>query len=293
MKFSSSTIALGLAASVIATPTPTENNKPARVKRSLAAISSVIANIQSSVTDLDTAINAYKGGDVTAIQNGSDNIVSAVNDGLPIISSQDDLSIADASGLITPIQDLTADISKDITDLISKKSDLVAAGAGGQTYKDLSAQDTAAKALAVALEAKVPSALSSIAASLAGGVTSAIESGLSAFADVSTQTGGASPTTSSGAASTTSSSSAAATTSGGATPSSSAAGSSTPAPSTSPAPSTTYPAGTGTQPTGTGSPTTSASSTGTGSPPLAGAASFNSFSGVAAGLAAFAAIFAL
>lgn len=296
MKFTTSIVALGLAAQAMATPTLVER-KATVVKRDIAAFQSVLSGIQDVVSSFDTDVKAYTGGSGDNLISDSTDIITATNKGVTTLSSQATLSETDALGLTSPVQDLTKEIQTAIGDLIDKKSQLVAAGRGATVESSLNDQYDAAKKLSDTITSKVPSELSGIAASLAAGITDAIQKGIDAFKGTggSTSTGGATGTAT-------------------ATATATGTGSATTAPAgttTAPADTTTAPAGTATATataTGSGSavptnpgtatssglvPGSSPSSTGGSSPPLfTNAASANTVNTVGV-LAAVAALFAL
>lgn len=173
MKVSSSIIALALALGATAAPS--------RVQRDAASIESAIANIATAVNALDAAEKAYTGGDTTTLQNDSDAVVSATDAATATANASGDLSDLDAVGLISPIQTLTTDVQNAINDIIAIKSLISQAGSQAETLNDLIAQNTSATALANAITAKVPAELQSTAASLAAGITNAIQQGITAY----------------------------------------------------------------------------------------------------------------
>jgi hypothetical protein len=130
---------------------------------------------------LDAVEKAYTGGDTTALQNASDAVVSATNAGTDTANASADLSDTDALQLVSPIQSLTTDVQDAVNDIIAIKSEIAAAGAQSQTLSDLIAQNTSAIALANAITAKVPAELQRTAASLAAGITNAIQQGIDAY----------------------------------------------------------------------------------------------------------------
>lgn len=276
MQFPTSFLALGLALSsaVVATPA---------VQRDIKTITGVIADITAKVQSLDGAINAYSGGSIDKIQSASDDIVSTTEDAVVTVKGEAELADIDALQLTTPIQSLISDISDAIDALISKKEQVVAAKAGPQTYKSLQAQKTAAEALATALTSKVSDNIKSIAATLAKGISDAIQKGIDAYEDVST--GGGDEGSSSTSAKPTA-------TDGGSEPTSEPTatdGGSEPTATDGPSPS--YPAGTGGSPAPTGTGVTPPGSTDTGKPepPITNGASSMAVSG-ALGVVALAAV---
>jgi hypothetical protein len=243
MKFTASIIlsAVGLA---LATPT-IEVRGPTLTERDLGTFTSVIASIDSAVKSFDSAVQAYSGGAATSVLSAGNGVTSTTNSGITAINSQPDLNESDALQLTAPVQGLTTDIQTAINDLIAKKTQIVAAGAGGQVELALQAQYTAAGNLANAISSKVPSSLAPIASQLASGITAAIQKGITAF-----QGTGSSSSSASSASSTASQSSGSSSASATATVTSSVAVSSKPAATSS----VSVPKGSNTTSTGKPSP---------------------------------------
>ncbi|KJK63735.1 Hydrophobic surface binding protein A [Aspergillus parasiticus SU-1] len=176
MKFSVvSILTLGLTAGALAAP--------ANMERDLPTITGVLSGIGPKVDALDSAIQAYTGGDVTKVQQASDSLVDAINAGTTKVSGTSNLSGGDALGLPGPVNDLKQKITTAVTHLSGKKSQIVQAGKGAQTYNDLIQQKTAAKKLSDAIVSKVPENLQNLASGIAGGISDAIEKGVQDFQD--------------------------------------------------------------------------------------------------------------
>ena len=176
MKFAAfSILTLGLTSGALAQPT--------RVERDLPTVTGVLSGIGPKVEALDSAVQAYSGGDVAKVQQASDNLVDAINAGTTKVKGTSDLSTSDALGLPGPVNELKEKISTVITHLSSKKQQLVKAGKGGQTYSDLTEQKTAAKKLSDTIVSKVPDSLQDLAGSIASGISEAIQKGVKDFQD--------------------------------------------------------------------------------------------------------------
>ncbi|KAE8337414.1 hypothetical protein BDV24DRAFT_167274 [Aspergillus arachidicola] len=170
-----SILTLGLTAGALAAP--------ANMERDLPTITGVLSGIGPKVDALDSAIQAYTGGDVSKVQQASDSLVDAINAGTTKVSGTSNLSGGDALGLPGPVNDLKQKITTAVTHLSGKKSQIVQAGKGGQTYNDLIQQKTAAKKLSDAIVSKVPQNLQNLASGIAGGISDAIEKGVQDFQD--------------------------------------------------------------------------------------------------------------
>jgi hypothetical protein len=199
MKFTAAVITFGLACPILATPTAVERT-PSLVQRDLTAFTSVLASIDNAVKKFGKDVSGYSSGLPTYLLTDSDNIVSITNSGVKTLNSQPQLSQTDALGLTEPVQGLTKDIQSAINNLISKKSALVSAGAGGVVEQSLQTQLSGAKKLSSVITDKVPSSLQGIASQLSSGITAAIQKGVDAFQGTGTATstggGNTSPATS-------------------------------------------------------------------------------------------------
>jgi len=195
-------------------------------------VAGVFSKISTDVTALDTAIKGFT-SDGTALTGASTTLISDINSGTSTIQGSQPLDITGASGIVSSVTGLSSTIDSTITDLIAKKSAIVAAGLGGTVYQSLLDQQTASKALSDAVTAKTPTALQSTAATLSQGILDAIGRGVTAFQDQAGSTGPASSAPASSSAAATGSSSAVAS-STAATKPTTAVGTATSSPATTP-----------------------------------------------------------
>ncbi|OOF96454.1 hypothetical protein ASPCADRAFT_506128 [Aspergillus carbonarius ITEM 5010] len=165
-----------LATNTLAAPTQIQ-------ERDLPTITGVLSTIGTKVDALGTAIQGYTGGDVSKLQQASNNLVAAINNGNKKVSGTGALTAGDALGLPGPVNDLKNKISTVITKLDGKKAQIVKAGKGAQTYNDLTQQKAAAKKLSNTIVSKVPQNLQGLAGSIAGGISEAIDTGVKDYAD--------------------------------------------------------------------------------------------------------------
>ncbi|PYI36690.1 hypothetical protein BP00DRAFT_421072 [Aspergillus indologenus CBS 114.80] len=170
-----SALTVGLAAGTLAAPT--------KVERDLPTVTGVLSGIGTKVDALGSAIQAYSGGNVASVQQASDNLVSAINSGNSQVSGTSALSATDALGLPGPVDTLKKKIATVISDLDNKKTLIVSAGKGAQTYNDLAEQKAAAEKLSDTIVSKVPDSLQSLAGTVAGGISDAIEAGVKSWSD--------------------------------------------------------------------------------------------------------------
>ncbi|KAL5041980.1 hypothetical protein BDW71DRAFT_211656, partial [Aspergillus fruticulosus] len=196
MKFKPTSILAGFLALTTTLATPTRvARQPTLVQRDSAAIVSKIAEINTQILALGSDIAAYTGGDTSAIEESSTQLIAAIDSGTEIVLAGDALTSIEALDLVTPILDLTSNVDTTIAALIDKKNLVVAAGSGPSVYTQLTAQLTAANAFAEALSSKVPAELKDVADELSAGIRTSIQKGIDAYADVATPTTSSTTTT--------------------------------------------------------------------------------------------------
>ncbi|OJI98813.1 hypothetical protein ASPVEDRAFT_38314 [Aspergillus versicolor CBS 583.65] len=156
----------------LASPTP--------LARDLNTIKSVLSDIQTQVTSLNTAITA-KPLKADPVITQSNNLVNTINKGASTVNAQDSLNQIDALGLVSPTQDLADDTDKTIESLISIKPDVLKMGEGCTTLTALNKQHKAATDLSSAIVAKVPEALGSTAEKLSGKISASIKKGVGVY----------------------------------------------------------------------------------------------------------------
>jgi len=164
------------------------------VRRDLTTINNVLSTIADQLSKLDSAVTAFS-GDVGPLKSANDQVLSTLKSGTSTISGTSSLSETDAVGVAGSVQSLETSVKKAVTDLISKKSAIVAAGAGGTILQALQDQSTASQALAKALTSKVPTDLQTVAASLSAGIQTDIQKGIDAFQGTGGSGGGSSSPT--------------------------------------------------------------------------------------------------
>ncbi|GES59018.1 cell wall galactomannoprotein Mp2/allergen F17-like [Aspergillus terreus] len=179
-----STLLAGFLALTTTLATPTRLTvTPSLVERDSAAIVSKVAQINDQVLSLGSDIAAYTGGDTSAIEATSTQLVALINEGTQITLAGEALTGLEAIDLVNPILALTSNVDTTISALIDKKSLVVAAGSGPSVYAQLTAQLAAANGFAQALSSKVPAELEEVANELSAGIAASIQKGIDAYAD--------------------------------------------------------------------------------------------------------------
>jgi len=184
MKFTTPILALALGA------------QASLVERDLATIQKVLSDISSQVNSLDTAVKAFS-GDAQPLISASTTLLSTIQSGTSTVQKQDVLSLLDASTVAQSVTTLNSSVAAVVSDLISKKAALAAAGFGGAILTSLQDQKSASQALATALTSKVPTTLQAVASELSQGIADSLSAGIAAFQG----TGGTKPTSTSTAGS--------------------------------------------------------------------------------------------
>ncbi|KAL4733850.1 hydrophobic surface binding protein A-domain-containing protein [Aspergillus similis] len=178
MKFTTGFFTLTLAYSAFAEPIP-------KAKRALSDYTGVFDAISAQVATVSSTVASYVAGSTagSAVQDASTELVTIINDGATSVAGFDSLSSLEALQLVSPIQDLTADISDLIDAVIAAEPNFVADGLDGDVLTSLQDQKTAAEGLRDAITPKVPDALQDIASELAEGIVAEIDRGIAAYSD--------------------------------------------------------------------------------------------------------------
>lgn len=248
---------------------------PSIYERQVQTMIGVVNEVGQATQALDSAVKGFSGkADVQKLQSASDNVATTVNKGVETVKGASTITLTDAVQIQGQVQNLQGTVEGVVSDLIAKKSDLIAAGAGGQVEDNLQAQLKGATALSAAIAGKVPPEVSGLAQQLSQGIANALQKGVDAFKDAPKGSTSSAPSGGAGAGASTGSSS-----SSSGSSSSSSSGS---------APAGGSSAGTGT----TGAKPAVASASGTAPKPATytGAASPRAVAGSFAGLAALFAI---
>ena len=151
-----------------------------------SAISKGFDAIGVALDSLDSAVVALTdGGNVQAatadLSAKSAAIVKAIADATTTISASKELTLSEATGVLTPAKNLLTKTRKTVDDLISKKPIIVKAGQTATVKSQLEAQAKGAKGLADAVVSRMPSATKTIAQSQADAIGKEIARGIAAF----------------------------------------------------------------------------------------------------------------
>jgi hypothetical protein len=150
------------------------------LERQVAAIVGVVNGIEQATSSLDTAVKAFN-GDPKELTSASQNVQDTVSKGITTVNSASSITLADSVQIQGQVSDLQKTIEDTVNDLISKKAILMSAGAGTMVSKSLKDQLAGAKALQMAIGAKVPPDVQSLAQQLSAGINTSLQKGVDAF----------------------------------------------------------------------------------------------------------------
>jgi hypothetical protein len=153
-------------------------------ERQVATIVSAINNINTDTANLNKAVQAFNGpADVQSLQTASDKVAQTVTQSAAQVNQASSITLTDAVQLQSQVQTLQTTIQTTVQNLVAKKTALVAAGAGPTVTQSLNAQLHGANQLSAAITSKVPASVQSLAMQLSAGISTALMTGVTAFAD--------------------------------------------------------------------------------------------------------------
>ncbi|KAI0599273.1 hypothetical protein F4775DRAFT_133425 [Biscogniauxia sp. FL1348] len=181
---SASALALGAFADPLAA------QGPSKVQRDVATVTSVMAELSSAITQLDTSVKAFV-GDASTVQKNAESLISSLKTGVSQIASAGDLSLTDALGLQDDVAALGSAGTALMQDLTAKKDAFAAAGLCTQTEAIVSTIGTTAKSLVGGVIDALPQSVQDLAQDQTGQLLDILTQGIAAFAPDSCQDGAA------------------------------------------------------------------------------------------------------
>ncbi|KAE9978293.1 hypothetical protein EG328_001542 [Venturia inaequalis] len=177
-------IALALAGSAVASPIQAVVDAVGATQ-DLATITAAFTAVEGALNALDTSIKALAAGAGDAatkeIVDKSNAVKTALDDGATKVTGSGPVSLTEALTVQSASTKLTSLTTTVINDLIGKKDIIIAAKQQKVTLESLTAQKASAEGFVKAITAKVPAAVSSIAAAAAKSVGDSIGKGITAF----------------------------------------------------------------------------------------------------------------
>ncbi|KAI1099559.1 hydrophobic surface binding protein A-domain-containing protein [Jackrogersella minutella] len=185
---------------------------PTKVKRDIATVTSVVAQVSAAITKLDTSVKAFTGDDLSGVKADAQALVSALTSGASTLASAGGtLSLSDALDLqsaVTPLGPAAQALVQDVTAQKSKFEQAAACSVIGGVVQDAG---KAAKSLVDDVVAQVPTEAQDIAQQAASNIVTTLTSLTSEFtADNCTDAAGASSSAAAAAVSSTTTTAAAA-----------------------------------------------------------------------------------
>ncbi|KAJ4408026.1 hypothetical protein N0V82_009791 [Gnomoniopsis sp. IMI 355080] len=165
-------ITLALAASALAAP---QQWDPLPNKRDVQTISTVIMQVSTALTALDTSVKNYNGGDFTQLATDAANVKSALDSGTQQITATTPITAQDAVTLQSSLSPVQSTASSLVTDLNAKKSQFEQASLCQIVQQQTQGISTSANALINATVSKIPANLQAVAGTLTGQFTGQLQ----------------------------------------------------------------------------------------------------------------------
>ncbi|QDS68687.1 hypothetical protein FKW77_002662 [Venturia effusa] len=162
------------------------------MERQVQAIIGVISGINTELGKLDTIVKGFS-GDPKPLAEASKMALETVTKGVETVNGASTITLTDSVQIQGQVQNLQASLEGLVSDLLAKKSELVAAGQGQVVYKSLTDQMTGAKSLSAAISTKVPPDVKTLADQLSQGLLAALQKGIDGFKDAGSGGSGGSP----------------------------------------------------------------------------------------------------
>jgi hypothetical protein len=162
-------------------PTKVRAEPPTLVLRDLATVTSVVAQVDAGIRNLDTAVKAFA-GNPAGIADASTSLLSMIRSGTTTIQASTELSLQDALNLQSIVTGLQGNAQTLVTDLAAKKAAFQQASLCDVVRQQVNDISSGSGALISAVVSKVPQAAQAIAAQLASGFTDTLAQSQAAFA---------------------------------------------------------------------------------------------------------------
>ncbi|KAI0805708.1 hydrophobic surface binding protein A-domain-containing protein [Xylaria sp. FL0064] len=153
---------------------------PTPVKRDLATVTSVVAQISSAITQLDISVKAFD-TDGSQVQSDAANLVSTIKDGAESIASSGGITLEDALGLQDVATQLSSAGQTLLTDLQSKKAEFEASGLCGDVQSTIKSIGSEVQSFVDSVVKQLPADAQDVASQLTSGISAALSSGAASF----------------------------------------------------------------------------------------------------------------
>ncbi|KAI0532211.1 hydrophobic surface binding protein A-domain-containing protein [Xylaria digitata] len=149
---------------------------PTPVKRDLATVTSVVAQISEAITKLDTSVKAFE-KDGTQVQADAENLVSTIKDGASTIISSGAISLDDALGLQDVATSLATAGQTLLADIESKKEAFQASDLCESVQSTIKSVGSEVQSLVDSIVKQLPDDAQAVASQLTSGISTALTSG--------------------------------------------------------------------------------------------------------------------
>jgi hypothetical protein len=182
MKFSIQFAILSLGVAAVASdPTLVRRDGPTLVVRDIAAVTSVVAQVDAGIKALDEAVKAFT-SDPSQVQSASAGLLATLRSGTTTIQNTAPLSLLDALTLQESVVGMEASGRALVGDLAAKKNAFQQAGQCASMRQQVGDLAAAFRGLVDAVVAKVPQSVQAIAADAASGFSNALAQSQANFA---------------------------------------------------------------------------------------------------------------
>lgn len=192
MKVDASLTTLALAACAAAAPASEWDPLP---KRDVATISNVIMQASTALTQLDTTVKAFSGGDFTQLASDATNLKTVLTQGTQMIMATSAITANDAITLQSSLSPVQSQGTALVNDLTAKKSVVEQASLCSTVQQQTADIGTAANGLIQATVMKIPANLQAVAGQLTAQFTGQLASVSAQFASGNCTNANGMPTT--------------------------------------------------------------------------------------------------
>ncbi|KAI0904334.1 hydrophobic surface binding protein A-domain-containing protein [Ustulina deusta] len=149
---------------------------PTPVKRDLATVTSVVAQISSAITQLDNSVKTFD-KDGTQVESDAENLLTTIKDGASTIASAGAISLNDALGLQDVATSLSTAGETLLADLASKKAAFQASDICTSVQSSITSIGSEVQSFVDAVVKQLPADAQAAASQLTSGISAGLASG--------------------------------------------------------------------------------------------------------------------
>ncbi|KAG5976470.1 hypothetical protein E4U55_007336 [Claviceps digitariae] len=155
----------------------------------LQTVKDVLTSVSGGIEGLETAAQSFS-GNVGDVKSEADRLVAVIKKGKSTVDGSSDLTIQDALGLTSPVQDLTKKSQALLTTFKSKRPDVEKVAACDTVRSELGDINENSQGLIKSVVSKVPKDAQSIAESLASELTKVLAQAQDDFSEANCKNSG-------------------------------------------------------------------------------------------------------